>query len=124
MFLSGCMSSDKVDVEADEESKTIDITASLNVSEITEEIAVNDIVIIEGVVEISPTETKRNYEFDLISTSGIRTIEATLNDYGDNVRLIFVPDEPGEWTVNIRMIIDGVNDSIKKQVSFDVITPD
>ena len=124
MFLSGCMSSDKVDVEADEEPKTIDITASLNLSEITEEIAVNDIVIIEGVVEISPTETKRNYEFDLISTSGIRTIEATLNDYGDNVRLIFVPDEPGEWTVNIRMIIDGVNDSIKKQVSFDVITPD
>ncbi len=127
MFLSGCMSSDSSDKEEVtdvQDTAPTEIEASLNLTDISGDIAVNDIVVIEGIVDISPIETKRNYEYDLISPSGIRTIETTLTDYGENVQFVFMPDEPGEWSVVIRLIVEGVNDSVKEQISFDVTPPD
>ena len=38
--------------------------------------------------------------------------------------MIFVPNIPGTWVVNVRLIVEGLDDSIKYQMTFTIQVPD
>ena len=124
MLLSGCFGSGSDEPIEDSITEVKEITASISLQIPDSEISVGDIVLIEGTVEIYPADTTRNYEFILVSESGIRDIESTLSDSGEMIRLIFMPDEPGIWRISVNMVVDGLDDSVKEDVELSVLLPD
>ena len=40
------------------------------------------------------------------------------------MRLILMPDEPGEWKIIGRLIVSGLDDSLKSDVEFEALPPD
>ena len=124
MLLSGCFGSGSDEPIEDSITEVKEITAAISLQITDSEISVGDIVLIEGTVEIYPADTTRNYEFILVSESGIRDIESTLSDTGEMIRLIFMPDEPGIWRISVNLVVDGLDDSVKEDVELSVLLPD
>ena len=81
-------------------------------------------MLVDGLVEIEPTDSEYFIEYDIITPSGIRPIEATFSETDSGMRLILMPDEPGQWKVIGRMIVSGLDDSLKSEVDFEVLPPD
>jgi hypothetical protein len=124
MVLSGCFGSG--DSEIEEEKPTTEVvSANLSFTPLTESIPFGEIVVIEGLVEISPEDATRSYEYNFTTVrTGIKNIESTFTDYGESIRLILIPDSPGKWTANVRLVVEGMNDSITEQVIFTILPPD
>ena len=77
-----------------------------------------EIFFISGQYYIQPITVDFSFEYELFSPSGIRDIESTLTYSEDAISLVFMPDEPGDWTAAVRLIVEGVEDPIIKQVEF------
>ena len=123
MLLSGCLGSDDTEGEVIETEIQQDVSAAFDLSSIGTQ-TVGDIVLVDGLVEIEPTDTEYFIEYDIITPSGIRPIEATFSDTDSGMRLILMPDEPGQWKVIARMIVTGLDDSLKERSWFEVLPPD
>ena len=123
MLLSGCLGSDGTEGEVIETEIQQDVSAEFGLSSIDTQ-TVGDIVLVDGFIEIEPTDTEYFIEYDIITPSGIRPIEATFSETDSGMRLILMPDEPGQWKVIARMIVTGLDDSLKSEVGFEVLPPD
>ena len=123
MLLSGCLGSDDTEGEVIETEIQQDVSAEFGLSSIDTQ-TVGDIVLVDGFIEIEPTDTEYFIEYDIITPSGIRPIEATFSETDSGMRLILMPDEPGQWKVIARMIVTGLDDSLKSEVGFEVLPPD
>ena len=124
MLLSGCLGSDSPDNSSDDGEKVVEVTASMELNEQIADAVVGDIVVIEGYVDVQPFGTIVSYEYDLITPSGIRDIDSTFSQSPQDFRLILMPDEPGDWAISVRMIVEGLDDSLKDQASFTILPPD
>ncbi len=124
MLLSGCFGSETGVSDDDSKPMPTEIVANMTFGELAGGIGVGDIVLIEGFVTIQPFDSVRTYESDFISPSGVRSIESTFIDSGESIRLIFMPDEPGDWSIIVRLVIEGLDDSIKSQINITVQPPD
>ena len=113
MMLSGCLGSDEPAKDDSVEEKSEEIVANLTMELTNSELTVGDIAIVSAIVDISPVETTYYVESDIITPSGLRDIETTSSRVDNGFRIIFMPDEPGLWAVNSRLVINGLDDSIK-----------
>ena len=75
--------------------------------------SVGEILIIEGIISVNPADANYIVESDIITPTGMRSLETTLSTTKSGARLIFMPDEPGEWLVNTRLVVDGLEDHIQ-----------
>ena len=124
MVLSGCLGTDSDVEDTDNEDVPQDVNASLSFQEINAGFTVGEVVIIEALVDITPNDLSAEYEYDLISSRGIENVESSLTETQDGISLIFVPNIPGTWVVNVRLIVEGLDDSIKYQMTFTIQVPD
>ena len=124
MMLSGCLGSDEPAKDDSVEEKSEEIVANLTMELTSSELTVGDIAIVSAIVDISPAETTYYVESDIITPSGLRDIETTSSRVDNGFRIIFMPDEPGLWAVNSRLVINGLEDSIKGGLEFSVSSPD
>ena len=123
MLLSGCFGSGEPVNEDKETEEFVPITASFNSIMTTGNPSVGEILIIEGIISVNPLSTNYFVESDIITPTGLRSIEATFLDTNSGTRMIFMPDEPGEWMVNLRLVVDGLEDPIQNNIQFTVLTP-
>ena len=123
MVLSGCFGSGDSEVEQ-EKPITETISANLSFTPLIDAIAFGEIVVIEGLVDISPNDAIRSYEYNFTTVWGMQNVDSTFTDLGESIRLILIPDSPGEWTANVRLDVEGMNDSITEQVKFTILPPD
>ena len=123
MVLSGCFGSGDSEIEQDEPI-TETISANLSFTPLIDAIAFGEIVVIEGLVDISPNDATRSYEYNFTTVWGMQNVDSTFTDLGESIRLILIPDSPGEWTANVRLDVEGMNDSITEQVKFTILPPD
>ena len=123
MLLSGCLGSGEPVTEDKETEEVIPITASLNSILTTGNPSVGEISIIEGIISVNPDGTDYYVESDIITPTGLRSIDTTLSDTNSGTRLILMPDEPGEWMVNLRLVVDGLDEPVQSSVQFTVLTP-
>ena len=124
MLLSGCLGSEDSEIEKPEQVSQTDISANLTLEVSNSNLVVGDIAIIEALVWINSQEIVYYVESDIITPSGIRQIETTSSKIDDGYRIILMPDEPGTWQINSRLIVDGLDDSIKESMQFNVANPD
>ena len=126
MVLSGCLGTDSDVEDTDNVNEDVpqDVNASLSFQEINAGFTVGEVVIIEALVEITPNDLSAEYEYDLISSRGIENVESSFTETQDGISLIFVPNIPGTWVVNVRLIVEGLDDSIKYQMTFTIQVPD
>ena len=126
MVLSGCLGTDSDVEDTDNVNEDVpqDVNASLSFQEINAGFTVGEVVIIEALVDITPNDLSAEYEYDLISSRGIENVESSLTETQDGISLIFVPNIPGTWVVNVRLIVEGLDDSIKYQMTFTIQVPD
>ena len=82
-----------------------------------------DIVLVDGLAEVSPSDSEFFIEYDIITPSGIRPVDATFTQTETGMRLILMPDEPGQWKIMGRLIVSGLDDSLKSDVEFEVLPP-
>ena len=123
MLLSGCLGSGEPVTEDKETEEVVPITASLNSIMTTGNPSVGEISIIEGIISVNPAGTDYYVESDIITPTGLRSIDTTLSDTNSGTRLILMPDEPGEWMVNLRLVVDGLDEPVQSSVQFTVLTP-
>ena len=123
MLLSGCLGSDGTEGEVIETETQQEITASFTLYTDSNP-AVGEIVFVDGIAETEPIDAEYFIEYDIITPSGIRPIEATISETDTGMRLILMPDEPGQWKIIGRMIVTGLDDSLKSEVDFEVLPPD
>ena len=123
MLLSGCLGSGEPVTEDKETEEVVPITASLNSIMTTGNPSVGEISIIEGIISVNPAGTDYYVESDIITPTGLRPIDTTLTDTNSGTRLILMPDEPGEWMVNLRLVVDGLDEPVQSSVQFTVLTP-
>ena len=123
MLLSGCLGSGEPVTEDKETEEVVPITASLNSIMTTGNPSVGEISIIEGIISVNPAGTDYYVESDIITPTGLRSIDTTLTDTNSGTRLILMPDEPGEWMVNLRLVVDGLDEPVQSSVQFTVLTP-
>tara|TARA_B110000444_G_scaffold125664_1_gene118072 strand:+ start:19761 stop:22808 length:3048 start_codon:yes stop_codon:yes gene_type:complete len=125
MLLSGCFGSGSDESPADSVTEPEAISVDVyTLQTVNNEYSVGEIVLVEGTVEIYPIDTSRSYEYEIKLPSGIADIENTFTDSGESFKLIFAPDEPGYWLVTIRLVVEGMDDSIEEEISFYVNPPD
>ena len=123
MLLSGCLGSGEPVKEDEETDEIVEVTASFNSILTTGNPSVGQILIIEGIIAVNPVGTDYTVESDIITPTGLRTIETTLSETNSGIRLIFMPDEPGDWLVNMRLVVDELDEPIQSSNSFTVFTP-
>lgn len=123
MLLSGCLGSGEPVTEDKETEEVVPITASLNSIMTTGNPSVGEISIIEGIISVNPAGTDYYVESDIITPTGLRSIDTTLSDTNSGTRLILMPDEPGEWMVNLRLVVDGLDEPVQSSIQFTVLTP-
>ena len=123
MLLSGCFGNGESVNEDKVTEEVVPITASLNSVMTTGNPSVGEILIIEGVISVNPPGTDYFVESDVITPTGLRSIETTFSDTSSGTRMILMPDEPGDWMVNLRLVVDGLDDPILNNVQFTVLTP-
>ena len=123
MLLSGCLGSGEPVTEDKETEEVVPITASLNSIMTTGNPSVGEILIIEGIISVNPADANYIVESDIITPTGMRSLETTLSTTKSGARLIFMPDEPGEWLVNMRIVVDGLEEHIQDSIQFTVSTP-
>ena len=123
MLLSGCLGSGEPVNEDEEIEEIVPVNASLNSIMTTGNPSVGEILIIEGIISVNPADANYIVESDIITPTGMRSLETTLSTTKSGARLIFMPDEPGEWLVNMRLVVDGLEDHIQDSIQFTVSTP-
>ena len=123
MLLSGCLGSEDSVKETVEDEEKTEIFANYSMSLSENIFSVGDIVVVEGIVEINQNNAEYFFEYDIITPSGIRPVDVTLSEFDSGMRLILMPDEPGEWKIVGRLIVSGINDSLKSDVDFEVLPP-
>ena len=104
MLLSGCLGNTEPAKEDDDIIESVEISANMTSTLSTNNPSVGEILIIEADVQINPKNSQYTIESNILTPSGLRSIETTLSDTNNGVRLIFMPDEPGDWLVNLRLI--------------------
>ena len=124
MVLSGCLGTESNDTVEDTLSIPEEISASISIKQIADEIQFGEIVVIEGLVEITPADLTKRYEYNFVSSRGIENVESTVTSTDTSIILVFIPNIPGDWTVNINLIVDGIKDALKDNISFTVLAPD
>ena len=124
MLLSGCLGSGEPVTEDEEIKVIVPVTASFETMMTTGNPSVGEILIIEGIISVNPVGVDYVVESDIITPTGMRSIETTLSDTNSGTRLIFMPDEPGDWLVNMRIVVDGLDEPIHSSIPFTVLTPD
>ncbi len=124
MLLSGCIGAEEVveEVTTEENLAVENVEFELDQSPLPAK--VGEIFFISGQYYIQPITVDFSFEYQLFSPSGIRHIESTLTYSEDAISLVFMPDEPGDWTAAVRLIVEGIEDPIIKQVEFLVQSPD
>ena len=122
MLLSGCFGNSEPTKE-DDGADYAEISANITTTLSTTNPSVGDILIIEADIKINPENSQHTIETNILTPSGIRVIETTLSDTNDGVRLIFMPDEPGEWLVNLRLINAEISESVQSSLTFFVEAP-
>mgnify|MGYP001402422927 FL=1 len=76
MVLSGCLGSEETQKEVIESEPEQQISA--NFSLVTSGVStVGDIVLVDGLAEVSPSDSEFFIEYDIITPSGIRPVDAT-----------------------------------------------
>ena len=124
MLLSGCLSSEpEADIEKDIE-KTEDLSVNFTLDDYPLNAEVGEFVLISGSVLISPSETDYSILYDIVSPTGIRNLESSILFDKSNLKIIFSPDEPGEWSVIAKLYIEGYDDPLIQQTSFTTNVPD
>ena len=123
MLLSGCFGSGETVNEEKEIVQSEEISASINSILTTGNTAVGQILIIESIISINPAGTDYSIESDILTPSGMRSIETSLTETNTGSRLIFMPDEPGDWEVEIRLVVDGLDEPILSNTAFKVLPP-
>ena len=123
MLLSGCFGNSEPTKEDDATVDYAEISANITTTLSTTNPSVGEILIIEADVQINPENSQYTIETNIFTPSGIRAIETTLSDTDDGVRLIFMPDEPGEWLVNLRLINAEISESVQSSLTFFVEAP-
>ena len=128
MLLSGCIGTDDASEVQDEATKPVEIIANFTVELMSNNPAVGEIVIIEAIANVEPKDSKYYFESDIFTPTGIRPLDASSSQTQDGFRIILMPDEPGTWSVNLRLIIDAVEDgeviTESKGLIFSVTAPD
>ena len=124
MLLSGCLGNGESETSEEEVDTPVEISAKLTANVASENPRVGEILVIQAVVDINSDVAKFSIERDIISPSGIREIETTITDTKDGASIILMPDEPGEWLVSLRLIVEGLDDPIRDDVTFFVIAPE
>ena len=123
MVLSGCLGSEESKPEEIVEEETQTVSANISLEETMEGFAVGDIAILSGMTMIEPAGTESEIIVEIISPSGIRDLESTVTRNGDVFRVIFSPDEPGQWMVVAKLLLDSFEDPMISQTSFEVLHP-
>ena len=123
MLLSGCLGSEDSVKEIVEDEESTEIFANYSMSLSESIFSVGDIVVVEGIVEINQNDAEYFFEYDVITPSGIRPVDVILSEFDSGMRLILMPDEPGEWKIVGRLIVSGLDDSLKSDVEFEALPP-
>ena len=123
MLLSGCLGSEDSVKEIVEDEESTEIFANYSMSLSESIFSVGEIVVVEGIVEINQNDAEYFFEYDVITPSGIRPVDVTMSEFDSGMRLILMPDEPGEWKIIGRLIVSGLDDSLKSDVEFEALPP-
>ena len=124
MLLSGCLGSEESSDEEVIDDTPKQIMAYLTVELSNSDIFVGDLAIINAIVNVDPVDSNYYVESDIITPSGIRQVETTSSRVDDGFRIILMPDEPGNWIVNSRLVVDGMDYSVQDYFEFTVSSPD
>ena len=124
MLLSGCLSAKDNENEQEMDLFSSIVSADLSLELSDSNFVVGQMVLINALVEINPNNASYYVESDIITPSGMRQIDSTSSRVDDGFRIILMPDEPGIWKINSRLIVDGLDDSIKSEIQFTVAPPD
>ena len=123
MVMSGCLSSETPIEDTDENVDNIPVSAWLVMDNYLLETKLGDIVMITGDFEITPVGTEYSILYDIISPTGIRDIESSILEDGQIVKILFSPDEPGDWAVVVKLYVGDISDPIISQSNFFVNIP-
>ena len=87
MLLSGCLGSEETEKEVVESVPEQQLVA--NFSLVNSGIStVGDIVLIDGLAEVSPIDSEYFIEYDIITPSGIRPVDATFTKTDTGMRFL------------------------------------
>ena len=125
MAMSGCIGNN-TSVGSNTDSKIQnDVTfANLSISEQLPLVKVDEILVIEGFAEVTPSNTEFSFEYDFQTPSGLRTIDSAITMTESGFKIILAPDEPGTWRINVMMIIEGYEENPTISSEFSVLKPD
>jgi len=124
MLLSGCLSSDSVTEEVNNDDENEEITASFTLNQYPNIADVGDIVIISGDIDISPADLEVMVTYDILTPSGIRNIDNSMILDKGNLQIILSPDEPGEWLVIAKAFVESFDDPLISESLFMVKIPE
>ena len=124
MLLSGCLSSDSVTEEVNNDDENEEITASFTLNQYPNIADVGDIVIISGNIDVSPADSEVMVTYDILTPSGIRNIDNSMILDKGNLQIILSPDEPGEWLVIAKAFVESIDDPLISESLFVVKIPE
>ena len=124
MLLSGCLSSEPDKIVQDDVEKSDDLSVNFTLDEYPLNAEIGEFVIITGNVMISPTETDFSILYDIVSPTGIRNFESSILIDESDIKIIFSPDEPGEWLVITKLYVEGYEEPLIQQTGFTTNIPD
>ena len=124
MVMSGCLSSETATEKSDEDAGDIPVSATFMIDSYLLDTEIGDIVMITGQAQVSPVGTEYSFLYDIITPTGIRNLESSILDNNGNIKIIFSPDEPGDWAVIVKMYVADISDPIVGQSNFFVNIPD